>query len=190
MAKPAVFAKLICNELAKIGLGISLTTLFIIGLNFEGDWMKSLADPKKCITEAVEKAARDSVGKSFNLADAFKPDKTFALAMIFGGFGTVIRELGVPFYTSSELYEKFCEWIKNINHDAGETLHKILSFQIPFINQSVFDLILGLLLGGPVEVIGDTVMGIIMNFLMEIINNVTTQMLATIVEYIVKTTVS
>ena len=190
-SKPEPFAWLVCNQWAKIGLGTGLTALFIIGLNFEGDWMKSLANPKKYFAEVVKSQVVESTAKKgLSLKDAFKPDKSFALTMILGGFGMVIKELGIPFYTSSELCEKFCNWIKGFNEHVGEVLHKVLSFEIPFLNQSIFDLILGLLLGGPAEIKGDTVIGAVMNMLMEVINGITTQILNMVVMYIADTAVN
>ena len=69
-------------------------------------------------------------------------------------------------------------WIKTINRNAGETIHKILSFKIPLIDHSIFDLLIGFILGGPAELIADTVIGTILNnAIMPIINNAITDLI-------------
>jgi len=49
-----------------------------------------------------------------------------------------------------------------VNREAGAVLQKILSFEIPLINQKIFDLLVGFVLGGPAELIADTVIGTIL----------------------------
>jgi hypothetical protein len=194
MVKPEPFAWLVCHDWARIGLGVGLTALFIIGLNFEGDYMKALVNPKKYFAEAMKnqivESVKESAKKGLSLKDVLNSDKSFVITMIVGGFGTVIKELGVPFYTSDELCDMFCEWVKGFNEDVGKVLHKVLSFEIPFINQALFDLILGFLLGGPVEVIGDSIVGAVMNMLMNVINKAVTELLTVMVTQIAASTVN
>ena len=86
--------------------------------------------------------------------------------------------MGIPFYTANELCDKLCEWVRIINRNVGETLHKILSFKIPLIDQSICDLLIGFVLGGPAELIADTVIGTILNnVIMPIINNAITDLI-------------
>lgn len=170
------FAWLAGNEMARLALGVALTAISIIGFNFEGDWIKAVANPKKFLKEAFEKSLREQIGKASSsgwLKEALTPDKSCTIAAFFTGFAMVIRELGIPFYTSEELCDRFCEWVKTINHEVGEVLHKILSIKIPSINQSIFDLMIGFILGGPAEILGDAVIGtVVQQVLVPIINSV------------------
>jgi len=174
-----LFTKLIRNNAAKIGVGVTLTAIFIIGINVEGDWIKTIINPKKQLANALKSEIVEK-SKSFgdNVKEAIKPDKAFTIGMIIGGLAIVFKSMGIPFYTTNELCDKLCEWIKTINRNAGETLHKILSFKIPLINQSIFDLLIGFILGGPAELIADTVIGTILNnAIMPIINNAITDLI-------------
>ena len=174
-----LFTKLIRNNAAKIGVGVTLTAIFIIGINIEGDWIKTIINPKKQLVNALKNEVIEK-SKNFgdNIKEAIKPDKAFTIGMIIGGLAIVFKSMGIPFYTTNELCDKLCEWIKTINRNAGETLHKILSFKIPLIDQSIFDLLIGFILGGPAELIADTVIGTILNnAIMPIINNAITDLI-------------
>ena len=158
------FVWLVKDDQAKIGLGIALTAIFIVGINIEGDWISLMVDPKKTFVRALKEEIIER-GKSVGgrIKDAITPDSSFAVGMIIGGFATVLKSLGIPFYTTDELCDKLCEWIKvKVNREAGVVLQKILSFEIPLINQKIFDLLVGFVLGGPAELIADTVIGTIL----------------------------
>jgi len=134
-----------------------------------------MVDPKKTFVRALKEEIIER-GKSVGgrIKDAITPDSSFAVGMIIGGFAMVLKSLGIPFYTTDELRDKLCEWIKvKVNREAGAVLQKVLSFEIPLINQKIFDLLVGFVLGGPVELIADTVIGTILEkAIMPIVNSV------------------
>lgn len=166
-------AWLIKNQNARLGLGVALTAIFIVGINVEGDWINTILNPKKQLMEALKnEIVERSTSLGSKIKDAVKPDPSFTMGMIIGGLATVLKGLDIPFYTTDELCDRLCDWIKTINRGAGETLQKILSFEIPLINQKIFDLIIGFALGGPAELIGDVVIGtVLQQAIMPIINN-------------------
>lgn len=166
-------AQIVKNKYARLGLGVALTAIFIVGINVEGDWIATIVNPGKQFVKALKEEIVDRATTMGKIKDAIMPDKSFTIGMVVGGFATVLKGLGIPFYTTDELCEKLCEWIKSVNHVAGETLQKILSFKIPLIDQTIFDLLISLALGGPAELIADTVIGtVLQRAVMPMINNV------------------
>ena len=153
------FAWLEENRWAKILLGASMTAIFIVGLNIDSDWINKVCGKFKVgVKDLVESIAREASGGS-NLLEK----SCFVLGMFIGGFGMVMRTLGIQFYTSDEICEKIGEYLNMVARGAGDVWNMVMGFKIPFVEQTVFDVLLGLALGGPVEVIGDALMGVVIN---------------------------
>jgi len=171
------FAWLEGNDWAKLLLGGTVTTIFIVGLNIDTGWMNKICG-KFGAKELAESMAKE-VADGNNLLEK----SSFILGMFFGGFGMVMKALKIPFYTSEEIREEIGKLLNSKWNGAGDVWNMVMGFKIPFIDQTIFDILLGLALGGPAEAIGDTVMGVVINKLIApIINRVAFEAIATILE--------
>ncbi len=171
------FAWLEENEWAKLLLGGTITTIFIVGLNIDTGWMNKICG-KIGAKELAESMAKEAVD-----GNGLLEKSSFILGMFFGGFGIVMKALKIPFYTSDEIREEIGKLLNSKWNGAGDIWNMIMGFKIPLIDQTVFDILLGLALGGPAEAIGDTIMGTIINKLIApILNRIAFETIATILE--------
>lgn len=171
------FAWLEENDWAKLLLGGAITTIFIVGLNIDTGWMNKICG-KFGAKELAESMAKEAVDGSDLLEKS-----SFILGMFFGGFGIVMKALKIPFYTSDEIREEIGKLLNSKWNGAGDIWNMVMGFKIPLIDQTVFDILLGLALGGPAEAIGDTIMGTIINKLIApILNRIAFETIATILE--------
>jgi len=165
------------NEQAKLLLGGAVTTIFIVGLNIDTGWMNKICG-KIGARELMESMAKEAVDGSDMLEKG-----SFILGMFFGGFGMVMKALKIPFYTSDEIREEIGKYLNSKWNGAGDIWNMVMSFEIPLIDQTIFDILLGLALGGPAEAIGDTVIGVVVNKLIApIINRAVFEAVATLLE--------
>lgn len=136
------------NEWAKLLLGAALTTVVVAAFNIGGDWLCG----KLGISSSILMGGVETMDKFSMVLGAF-----------FSGFGMVLRSLGIPFYTSDEIRVEIGKFLNSMWAGVGDVWNMIMGFKIPFIGQTLFDVLLGLTLGGPMEVLGDTVIGLIIN---------------------------
>lgn len=156
------FAWLTSNSAARILMGVSMTIVFIVGINIDTGWLKSI----NRVLGNVKNGARSfvkSMFKEVSEGNNLVEKSSFILGMLIGGFGMVMKTLGIQFYTSDEICYKIGEYLNMVARGAGDVWNMIMGFKIPFVEQTLFDMLIGFALGGPIEVLGDALMGMVMN---------------------------
>jgi len=159
---PRFFGWLAMTRWAQILLGVVTTVIFILGTNIDTGWLSSIRGILNNAKQGIRKLLRSmfmELKEGNNVVD----QGGFVLGMLIAGFGMVMKGIGVEFYTSDEICYKIGEYLGMLNPELGNVWDMVMGFRIPLLDQTVFDVLLNVALGGPVQFIVGAIVGVIMD---------------------------
>jgi len=180
---PVFFAHIAGERWLQLALGALLTVFVIVGFNINVAWLKSVISTVKKGVKGLRNAIKMIIANLRRLGDKYDNVENAAvfLGAIITGMGFAFREiLGVEFYTQDEVRMLIGNVLDQVYPGAGALWNQVMGLEIPFIRTTVFDIILGFALGGPVEVVGDAVFSLVMNVVFKVLEDVVIQMLVSV----------
>jgi len=175
LSNPKIGAIIATTPWLQTLIGAILTTVFLIMSNIDLTFLKTL---KVKGIKAYASFTITQVSKNLERLDTLG----LVFSFFMGGLSTILKAIGVKFHFPEEVVYVIGDALNMIAEGIGDLWNKIMSFRIPLIDQTIFEVLVGYLLGGPLN----TVMGIIIGTILQklvapIIDNMITQALLTII---------